>query len=318
MPNQNPAKIPHEDLVSYALGELSEEKQQRVEVAIFSDPTLMKQLEEIKAVIQVTHNEQIQVPKAEDALLRFKQRQQEKHNRRMPVWRIAAAVAGLLALVTLGMLLLEPSAEILALSSTNEIETYTLPDGSHITLSPGSQILYSADFDEDRQIELVSGKAFFDVVKNPELPFRVEANGAEVLVLGTRFDVALNDDETIVKLQEGAVQFTKHNEQVILKPFEKAVASNGRLKKTPFQENREFAWIEHQIIFTGESLDQVVAVLEDHFNQRITIAQSVASCTLEGNFGGESLEEILDLVAVTINGKVTQTSTGILIDGPGC
>ena len=52
---------------------------------------------------------------------------------------------------------------------------------------------------------LTSGQADFEVAHEPDRAFRVIAGSAEVVDLGTKFDVRLEHDSTVVTVVEGRV-----------------------------------------------------------------------------------------------------------------
>ena len=55
------------------------------------------------------------------------------------------------------------------------------------------------------RLTLMSGQANFEVVHEPDRAFRVVAGAARVVDLGTKFDVRLQHDSTIVTVIEGRV-----------------------------------------------------------------------------------------------------------------
>jgi len=70
------------------------------------------------------------------------------------------------------------------------VRSVALPDGSVATVSPGSVLRYPEEFAKDeRKVYLDRGEAFFEVAKNPEKPFRVEAGELQTTALGTSFTV---------------------------------------------------------------------------------------------------------------------------------
>lgn len=82
----------------------------------------------------------------------------------------------------------------------------TLPDGSEITLDALSRldVAYSAN---DRAVRLLQGAAFFAVQRDMARPFTVQALGAQVTVLGTRFGVEIEGRQTVlVQVESGHVR----------------------------------------------------------------------------------------------------------------
>lgn len=85
------------------------------------------------------------------------------------------------------------------------IQSVMLPDGSRAVLDAGSAIdvRFSA---EERRIELLRGRAWFEVAHRGGAPFRVAANGALVEDIGTAFAVRETDGGGDVAVSEGRVR----------------------------------------------------------------------------------------------------------------
>ncbi|WP_460804611.1 FecR family protein [Microbulbifer agarilyticus] len=73
-------------------------------------------------------------------------------------------------------------------SELAQVRNVILEDGTHVTLG-GDSALEVAFSEGSRRINLLRGQAFFNVTKDAARPFLVSAQGAEVRVVGTRFDV---------------------------------------------------------------------------------------------------------------------------------
>jgi ferric-dicitrate binding protein FerR (iron transport regulator) len=82
-----------------------------------------------------------------------------------------------------------------------------LPDGTQIWLNAASSLRFPTAFaGKERRVE-ITGEAYFEVVRNKNIPFIVSVNGAEVQVLGTHFNVMAYTEEDAIKttLLEGSV-----------------------------------------------------------------------------------------------------------------
>jgi ferric-dicitrate binding protein FerR (iron transport regulator) len=93
-----------------------------------------------------------------------------------------------------------------------------------VWVQPGSSIHYNDDFSTDRYLEL-EGEAFFDITKNPELPFRVQTKDLLVEVLGTEFNVKTDSGKpTSVTLATGSVKvLTPDHKEIKLVPNQRLV-----------------------------------------------------------------------------------------------
>jgi transmembrane sensor len=134
------------------------------------------------------------------------------HARRRPGWQksgfriaagtVAAAILGLAAFAVVPGFMIRWQADYK--TSTAESRSVTLEDGSIVQLGADSAI--RVDFSAgERHVELLTGEAFFTVTHNTARPFVVDAQGLDVRVVGTEFDVKLDDLATRVSLASGAV-----------------------------------------------------------------------------------------------------------------
>ena len=80
----------------------------------------------------------------------------------------------------------EPFANVT--NNTRKSKLIRMADGSLAVLKPGSALRYLRSFDTQREVYL-DGEAFFEIHKNPKMPFRVHSHEMIVKVLGTSFTV---------------------------------------------------------------------------------------------------------------------------------
>ena len=91
------------------------------------------------------------------------------------------------------------------LTGTAETRTLRLEDGSLATLDAQSAV--SVNFSAgQREIVLLDGNAFFEVVPSTERPFVVRAGDVAVTVVGTAFAVQTNPWQVSVSVQSGIVR----------------------------------------------------------------------------------------------------------------
>lgn len=140
-----------------------------------------------------------------------------------------------------------------------------LPDGTKVWLNAASSLKYPAAFTgNERSVEL-TGEAYFEVARNPALPFRVnvqaheEGNKMKVEVLGTRFNIMAYDDEELVKttLLEGAVKVTGNGSSKRLNPGQGASLNkrNGSMEVLSHVNTEEaVAWKNGFIQFEGSDI----------------------------------------------------------------
>ena len=91
-------------------------------------------------------------------------------------------------------------------TAVGEVREVTLADGSTVLLNGASAIEVKLG-EEGRHVTLSAGEALFDVAHDADRPFTVAAGAGKVTVLGTRFDLALNDDQVELEVSRGLVRF---------------------------------------------------------------------------------------------------------------
>lgn len=96
-------------------------------------------------------------------------------------------------------------------SDIAQVKTITLDDGSLVTLGANTKIQVNFDTDR-REVHLLKGQAFFDVAKDKQRPFFVDAEKAGVMVVGTRFEVYKQLDQVKVIVEEGVVRVSPNTE----------------------------------------------------------------------------------------------------------
>lgn len=175
-----------------------------------------------------------------------------------------------------------------------------LPDGTVAWLSPCSQLRFSGSFnDKERTVEL-DGATFFDVAKNPDKPFVVEAKQYRVQVLGTKFNISAYaaSPEFETDLVEGAVYIydsTNTGNEIFLQPKEKAMLYGDKLVKCPSDFNNE-EYLKNGIVsFQSEPFGRVINQVSLWNGVHFTLKESVdVTKKISGKFRqSDSVESIL-------------------------
>ncbi len=152
-----------------------------------------------------------------------------------------------------------------------------LSDGTHVFLNSGSSIKYPIQFIEGSSRKVfLEGEAFFDVTKDEKHPFLIEAQGLDVKVLGTKFNIAAypEDINTEVVLVEGSVSLnpsedkSKDQQGFILKPGSKGTFDNFQQTISAQKVNTSIytSWIKGTIVFRDEAFNKIIKKLERHYN----------------------------------------------------
>jgi transmembrane sensor len=117
-------------------------------------------------------------------------------------WALAATILLLFAVGLWGLdqFWRQPSYE----TRLGEQRLVRLDDGSRITLNSNT-LIRIACCDDERQVRLERGEAYFEVARDTALPFVVVAGDHQVIALGTAFVVRYEASRTAVTLVEGKV-----------------------------------------------------------------------------------------------------------------
>lgn len=181
-----------------------------------------------------------------------------------------------------------------------------LEDGSVVYLNSQSSITYPENFKSDRTIKL-DGEAYFEVVKDPEHPFEVEANGILTTALGTSFNIStFNENQQVaVTLLTGKVKLNQHGKDayIELNPGEESLLSpdSPQMEKHQVSAADRILWIEGILKFDEATLDEMVEILERWYGVAITVNRHPKALRASGVFDNqESLRNVLNVMSKTL------------------
>lgn len=162
-----------------------------------------------------------------------------------------------------------------------------LPDGSEVWLNAASTIKYPTSFPgKERKVD-IQGEAYFEIAHNASQPFIVNANGMEVKVLGTHFNINAYNDESLLKtsLLEGSISLSKNGEVVLLTPGQQArLAAAGPIKVINDVDMEEvIAWKNGYFSFNRADLKTVMRQIARWYDVDISYEGQVP----ERSFGGK-------------------------------
>lgn len=181
----------------------------------------------------------------------------------------------------------------------------TLPDSTKVWLNSDTKISYPADYGlKERNVTLV-GEAYFEVAKNLDKRFIVEAKGMQVEALGTSFNVNAyqNDNKIIASLFSGSVRVSYDRHVAILKPHEsvKVDLLNRSFSRYKDESMQNIAlWRKNEITFDGESLEEITHIMSRLYNTTICIEdESLKKVCYIGTIRNNNLENFIDIINLT-------------------
>ena len=225
--------------------------------------------------------------------------------RRFPIWRYAAVFTAVAAAVLLFVFLFHPGpsvSEYLAADSSIQAE---LPDGSSVILHPGARVRYS-DSKGGRNVEM-EGTALFKVTRDESRPFKVDAGGSVVEVLGTVFQVKQSAGSVSVDVLEGKVLFSGREDGVILTSGMESVLQQGaaapEIVESPLPNPT--AWATGVLKYERAPLETVLAELSDYFEREFIVSPDAEGKTLTGSFSTEDPETIAEAISAALEIVIT-------------
>lgn len=210
-------------------------------------------------------------------------------------WRKALLVASGVAAVVL--LTIGTTRFLLERSYRDEaMNTVTVPSGQHVglTLSDGTKVWLNSKTRMsypplfrvcDKRVVEIDGEAYFEVSKSRK-PFVVNTPKGRVEVLGTKFYVKDYRQAEVFEtsLVEGSVKVEASSESLTLHPRDKAVWSNGVLKRERMEDMEMYLWRDGIYCFKDLTLDEVLKQLEIYYDVRLVRNVPQNDAKLSGKF----------------------------------
>jgi ferric-dicitrate binding protein FerR (iron transport regulator) len=204
---------------------------------------------------------------------------------------------------------------------TNKGKQYSLvlPDGTKVWLNAESSIKYPVAFVGKERTVFITGEAYFEVAKNPAMPFRVYINeDMSVAVLGTHFNINAYADEPHIEtsLSEGSIMVSRGDSEKRLKPGQQLKTSkNGGIGKISEVDMEEvLAWKNGTFFFRDADIEAVMRQLSRWYNVQVTYKSGIPPGQFSGEIGRNlTLQQVLEGLADTrINFQIDRNTITIL------
>ncbi len=218
----------------------------------------------------------------------------------------AAAAAIFLTGAATSELVTGKRQETVLMASSENISSYTLPDGSKVWLNKNSWLAYNQKFGKRTRQVALKGEGYFEVNRDERRPFIVKMqNNLDIKVLGTTFNAcnypSLNKAEVI--LRSGSVQVSDNgrNEYVILKPNQKFTWNEGTAEISSVNAMNCCRWFEHRLVFDNVKLKDILENLSHKYQTEISLnVGNLADKHMSMTIRDESVEDILDILTTLL------------------
>ena len=201
--------------------------------------------------------------------------------RRAAPWAGAALAASLIAVVTYRTERPVP-APLVYETAPGAQRSITLTDGSRVVLNGGTRLL--VDSATQRSLTLARGEALFTVRHDAATPFHVRVGDADVIDVGTRFDMVRDGDSTRVAVSEGAIDWQRGGDAVRVVAGRALHSRDGSpdVALSAAVPGTIGGWSRGQIEYDGASLAEVAGDLSRTLGIAVTVDDAVAHQTMRG------------------------------------
>jgi hypothetical protein len=146
-----------------------------------------------------------------------------------------------------------------------------LADSTKVYVNADTDLKFPFSFHSSRREVFVEGEAYFDVAPDPGRPFVVHTKHADVIALGTSFNVSTYNGYFKAALLTGAVVVMEKNKMIQLSPGQAAVKDqeSGELVVDTFTRDTVPGWVNGRYVFEKKSLAEVCATIERLYDVKI-------------------------------------------------
>jgi len=197
-----------------------------------------------------------------------------------------------------------------------EATTVSFPDGSVVRLAPNSRLRATPGRSRDLVLE---GRAFFAVATDRERPFRVRTQAGDAVVLGTQFELSVDQRSARLIVLEGQVALGDGAQRVRVKEGELSRIVDGTTTppvKVP-DPHRMLEWIGRFLFFRDTPLGEVIREIERQYGARIQLRDTaLARQTITGWYADKSFEDVVRIVCGVLDRSCTIDAAAAVIGGP--
>lgn len=187
--------------------------------------------------------------------------------------------------------------------------TMRLPDGSSVTLAPGSALEASRGYGTSHREVRLTGEGAFAVMPGAR-PFRVLLRGTVVEDVSTAFLVRPDGDGILVAVSEGAV-IAGAGRDTLRQGMAAQVDSGGELRRLGAGVvERELAWTRGALVFVDAPLGEIAARVSRWSGRAVTVAPVLSRRKVTVTFDGERVDAMVQVLAATVGARAEATNDG--------
>lgn len=188
--------------------------------------------------------------------------------------------------------------------------TLTLADGSKVWLNSGSVLEFPAQFEsKKREIRLIAGEMYIEVLHDKESPFYVQTNDFNVRVYGTKFNISnYTGSPKSVVLVEGSISLqSKGHKEIFVAPSEKVIYSEkGAFDIQNVNVDHFISWKDGYLTFDKTPITEVLQLISRYYNLSFDYGQdmNLQKHTCSGKiYLSDNLDNVMATIALLSSTK---------------
>jgi transmembrane sensor len=208
-----------------------------------------------------------------------------------------------------------------------------LPDGTLISLLPGSKLGFSQFVESKKREVYLDGEAFFKVSRDAHRPFLVYTSALTTRVLGTSFFIKAYkaQEEIVVSVRTGKVSVYENRDEdlrseprreVILSPNQKMIYNTGEQRALrKLVENPKIILPRPTLKgnYTNAPVIELLASLEENYGIDIHYDSALlVNCTLTSDMSDEGFYEQIKIICNALGARYEVDETTVIIQTKGC
>jgi len=243
---------------------------------------------------------------------------------RIPLYRYLSRIAAIIILavgLSLGFYKIvstinKTDTGFITWHDNNSIKEVVLPDGSTVSLNMGSTLSYRNEFNNKARDVILEGEALFNVVPDPEIPFKVYTGGSIIEVTGTSFSISEESGVVKVAVLTGTVLLSTAVDQsrkISISANQSGyVLSNNELKVENGIETNNLSWKTGYLIFDETPLDTALIDIARHFRKQLHLETNITD-EITAEFQNQPLREILSELEQVAGLEFDTSGTALIV-----
>ncbi len=211
------------------------------------------------------------------------------------------------------------NSSVQTIASNNEKISVIFPDGSKGVLNKASSFTFPDEFRSERKISF-TGEAYFDIKKSKK-PFIIDANGVDVKVLGTAFNLITNNKEVVLYVDRGLVAFLKDGEETKVEAGLEARFNKKNNEVVVIKQPtlNTMSWRNGYFKFKDTPLNSAIKDLSEYYEVDFQLSNSkLKNCRVSATIDNQSLDWVLVLLEKILDVKAELKNKSVKIIGKGC